>query len=84
MVVSIILIALLILNIVIQRKRLRKLALQKVERVYQDKLLKTAIEVQEKERSRVARDLHDDIGSCFAPQKSIQAISKKKTHPGRN
>jgi len=38
-------------------------AAHKIELEYQTKLLSNSIEVQERERSRIAKDLHDEIGS---------------------
>lgn len=47
-----------------QRKLLReKMAQQELEIKYQEELLFSTIETQEKERKRIAKDLHDDIGS---------------------
>ncbi len=44
----------------------RDLELQKIQAEYQKELLKATIEAQEKERKRIAQDLHDDIGAMLS------------------
>ncbi|WP_299259426.1 ATP-binding protein [uncultured Aquimarina sp.] len=42
---------------------------QKVESDYQKELLKTAIQSQEEERTRIAKELHDDVGAMLTTTK---------------
>lgn len=59
---------LVILFLVIYQKRIVKqdILLQKMENERQQLLLKASIEGQEKERRRLAKDLHDGIGSLLS------------------
>ena len=47
----------------------QKLYIQRSEMQQQQRLLKAAVEAQEKERKRIASDLHDDIGSLLSALK---------------
>ncbi len=65
---------------------------QKIESDYQKELLKTSIISQEEERSRIAKELHDDVGAMLTttklyfgqitpqlPAKELENITKKAT-----
>lgn len=76
-IVSIFLIAALIMGTLVifiilfvlyyQRRMIdQKLKVQELEFAYERDLLKSAIESQEKERRRIAADLHDDIGASLS------------------
>ncbi len=84
MAISLIFITLIILNIIIQQNGFRKLIIKKIERDYQEKLIQSAIEAQEKERSRFARDLHDDIGSLLCAAKIHLSNIKKEGSSKKN
>lgn len=47
----------------------QKLHIEQAEVVHRQKLLNATIDVQEKERKRIASDLHDDIGSLLSTMK---------------
>ena len=52
---------------VYQKKMIqRDLEMQKMQAEYQKELLNASIEAQEKERKRIAQDLHDDIGAMLS------------------
>lgn len=52
---------------VYQKKLIKRdLDLQKMQAAYQKDLLKATIDAQEKERKRIAQDLHDDIGAMLS------------------
>ena len=56
--------------VIYQRKMLRQqLILKEFEAAHQEKLLQTNIEQMEIERTRIAKDLHDEIGSIFSTLK---------------
>lgn len=63
-------IALIIFAFLFQRKLIQKeIAYREIEKLLDDQELKTAyavIEGQEKERKRIAQDLHDNVGSLLA------------------
>jgi two-component system NarL family sensor kinase len=59
---------LVILFVVAYQKRLatQRIKLQVIKQEQQQNLLKATVEVQERERKRIASDLHDDIGSLLS------------------
>ncbi len=53
--------------IIYQRRIIKQqIQLQQAKTVYQQKLLQATIALQEGERARIAKDLHDDVGSALA------------------
>ncbi len=66
-VVFIIAIGVFLLNQQFQKNLFRqKLTQEELKRSHQRDLLKSSIEVQEKERKRIARDLHDEMGASLS------------------
>jgi len=62
-----------------QKKMLQEqLKLQNLESEYQQKMLSAALESQENERIRVAKDLHDDVGMMLMTMRTyINSVSEK-------
>lgn len=60
--------------------------LQEIEAATQRQLLKNSLEVQEAERRKISKDLHDDIGGLLSATKlSIQSLSRNlKGNPDIN
>jgi len=63
-----ILVIFIIILVLLAQKRLLKQQseMQEIEAAYQRELLQASIEVQEKERRRIAKDLHDDVGAMLS------------------
>ena len=81
---ELLLVAFIISPIIYYTKRQfnNKLALQRLEQEYQEKLLTATIIFQEKERKRIAADLHDDVGSLLSVAGMyIDDVSDESTHP---
>lgn len=58
----------------------QKLHIEQAEVEHQQKLLNATIEVQEKERKRIASDLHDDIGSLLSTMKlNLNYLQKSRS-----
>lgn len=72
----------LILFLVIYQKRIvtQKNRLQQLENERQQSLLRATIEGQERERERLAKDLHDDIGSLLSGLNLNLKFQKNRTH----
>lgn len=74
-IVSALLIAMILILVILfviayqRRVATQKLKLKEVEREHQMKLLRATVETQEKERKRIASDLHDDVGSLLSALK---------------
>lgn len=66
-----ILVGLIIFFVLVYQKRLirQQMHLQALKAEHQRKLLSATIETQEKERKRIARDLHDEIGAMLSALK---------------
>ncbi len=66
-----------------QKRLLKKqIELNDVKVAQQERLLQNSIFAQEKERSRVARDLHDEVGAMLSVVKlNIGRLEKKTTEP---
>ena len=58
----------------------QKLHLEQAEVAHRQKLLNATIEMQEKERKRIASDLHDDIGSLLSTMKLNLIYLQKAQH----
>lgn len=63
-----------------QRKLLKKqLELNKVKQDQQEKILRNTIQAQEKERKRIAQDLHDEVGAMLSVVKLNVGRIEKQT-----
>lgn len=64
--------------LVYQKKMIRQeVAIQRMETEHQKTLLNATIETQERERKRIAKDLHDEVGAMLSVIKmSIQQIER--------
>ncbi|HKL33247.1 MAG TPA: sensor histidine kinase [Tangfeifania sp.] len=65
--------------IVYQKRLLRKeLEINKIKADQQEEILKNTVQAQEKERKRIARDLHDEVGAMLSVVKlNVSRIEKK-------
>ncbi len=65
--------------LVYQKKMIRQeVAMQRMETEHQKNLLSATIESQERERQRIAKDLHDEVGAMLSVIKmSIQRVERK-------
>lgn len=83
----IVLIVVLVLAFLISYQKkivLQKLHIEQAEVEHRQKLLNATIEVQEKERKRIASDLHDDIGSLLSTMKlNLNYLKKAKVEEER-
>lgn len=70
----------IILFVVFYQRKLfgQKMNIQELKHNHQKKLLVAAIEAQEKERTRIAQDLHDEVGCVLSTLKLY--VSQIKTH----
>src|SRR5690554_3966887 len=66
--------------IVYQKRLLQKeLEINKIKALQQDEILKNTILAQEKERMRIARDLHDEVGAMLSVVKLNVSLFERKT-----
>lgn len=65
--------------IVYQKRLLKKeLEINKIKADQQEEILKNTVQAQEKERKRIARDLHDEVGAMLSVVKlNVSRIEKK-------
>jgi signal transduction histidine kinase len=78
-------VALVVFFVVYQRRLLaQQRQLQREEIRHQQALLAAAVEVQETERRRIARDLHDEIGSLLTAARLYLRQLKVNGDPKRN
>ncbi|MDH5400243.1 MAG: sensor histidine kinase [Cyclobacteriaceae bacterium] len=67
---TLLLISVVLMVVLFQRKSYRaQLRLRELESAHQTQLLHASVESQEKERARIARDLHDDVNSMLTMAK---------------
>lgn len=68
----------------VRRIHQKQLLLEKARAEHQQELLKSAIQVEEKERRRFSRDLHDEAGALLAGVRlKINLIEKESADAGR-
>jgi len=70
---------LVVLFVLFYQKRLlnQKMKLQEVETQFQRELIQSMLETQEKERTRIAKDLHDDLGALLtATRQQAQQLQR--------
>lgn len=74
----------IVLFIIIYERKMfhNKLRMSQMEKEYQKKLLRSSLLSQEKERDRIARDLHDDVGGILSAMNlNLQLIDKFGNSP---
>ncbi|MEM0994914.1 MAG: sensor histidine kinase [Bacteroidota bacterium] len=76
-------IAIVLFFVIYQRRLLAQQdQLQETERNYQKELLNNSIQVQEVERERIAKDLHDSVGSTLSATKLyLYRLNNEQTAP---
>ena len=82
-VITLLLVVCLVLFVVVYQRKLlaQQSRLKAAEHRYQIDLLKSSIATQEEERSRIAKDLHDDIGvTLLAVKLHLQQFARKVPH----
>lgn len=66
--------------IIYQKRLLRKeLEINKIKATQQEEILKNTVQAQEKERKRIAQDLHDEVGAMLSVVKLNVGRIEKKT-----
>lgn len=81
--ITFILAASIILFVVFYQKRLfaHQLKLKKLESEHRKKLLEVSIQAQEKERKRIASDLHDEVGALLSTTKLYLSHLEQSPNP---
>jgi signal transduction histidine kinase len=78
--IVVLLVAVIVLFVIYYQKRMlqKKVEMHNMEVGYQKGLLKASLHSQEKERRRIARDLHDEVGAMLAATKlSLNMMLRK-------
>ena len=79
---SVLSVAIILFVLAYQKKFLsQQIEMQRLETQYQQDLLKSSIEAQERERKRIAQDLHDDIGALLSTVKLGFHLIKRQAPP---
>jgi signal transduction histidine kinase len=66
-----------------KRQLAQEKQIREIERAHQKKLLETALNTEEAERRRIAKDLHDDIGTMLSLTKlSLNQLEQGLSNPG--
>lgn len=79
---SVLAVAIILFVLAYQKKFLgQQIEFQRLETQYQQDLLKSSIEAQERERKRIAQDLHDDIGALLSTVKLGFHLIKRQATP---
>lgn len=78
--IMIALVGVIIFFVLVYQKRMirQEIAMQRMETEHQKTLLNATIESQERERQRIAKDLHDEVGAMLSVIKmSLQQVERK-------
>jgi len=81
--IIVLILILVILFVIAYQKRVatQRIKLDEIEKVHQIQLLQATLEMQERERKRIASDLHDDIGSLLSALKiNVEFLESNETN----